>query len=271
MGVGFCAEQVAGDALWEQRSSVCAPRAERAFGPKNTLAAFDHAVGLGCSFLELDVRATSDGVPVVIHDAEVDRVSDGRGPVSGYSAAELADLDAGFRWSEDGRSFPFRGQGIRIPTLREVLDRYPRAWISVDIKATDPGRRSGWRSSSRRSSAERTVVGSFSRYTARRFRRFEPHAHASACPAEVRRTVAAAVSGLKPLVPRRPDFLMVPEYWGRTRVVTEAFVRAAGHRETRVFVWTVNDEQTAARLSSLGVDGLITDFPAQISRPRAAP
>ncbi len=245
---------------------VVAHRGGAGVRPENTVAAFDHAVGLGCSFLELDVRATSDGVPVVIHDAEVDRVSDGRGPVSGYSAAELADLDAGFRWSEDGRSFPFRGQGIRIPTLREVLDRYPRAWISIDIKAADA--RLTYDVAELVTSferADRTVVGSFSCRTARRFRRLEPDAHASACPTEVRRTVAAAVSGVQPLMPRRPDFLMVPEHWGRAHIVTPRFLALAARRGTQVFVWTVNDAETAVRLADAGVDGIVTDFPGRIA------
>ncbi|MFP4565961.1 MAG: glycerophosphodiester phosphodiesterase [Spirochaetaceae bacterium] len=245
---------------------VVAHRGGAGVRPENTVAAFDHAVGLGCSFLELDVRATSDGVPVVIHDAEVNRVSDGDGPVCGYSAAALAELDAAYRWSDDGRSFPFRGRGIRIPTLREVFERYPRAWISIDIKAPDPALTS--RVAELISSfgrAERTVVGSFSCATARRFRRLEPLAHASACPAEVRRMVAAAVFGLKPLVPRRPGFLMVPEYWGRAHIVTPGFIAAARRRGKQVFVWTVNDAETASRLAGAGVHGIVTDYPARIS------
>lgn len=245
---------------------VVAHRGGAGVRPENTLAAFDHAVGLGCSFLELDVRATSDGVPVVIHDAEVGRVSDGHGPVSGYSAEALTELDAGYNWSENGRSFPFRGQGIRIPTLREVFDRHPRAWISVDIKAADPRLTSEVAELiSFFERADRTVVGSFSCRTARRFRRLEPRAHASACPMEVRRAVAAAVSGLKPLVPRRPDFLMVPEYWGRTHVVTPKLLAVAARRGMQVFVWTVNDAETALRLAGAGVHGIVTDFPGQIA------
>ncbi|MFO7780334.1 MAG: glycerophosphodiester phosphodiesterase [Spirochaetia bacterium] len=247
-------------------ATVVAHRGGAGVRPENTVAAFDHAVGLGCWFLELDVRATSDGIPVVIHDANVDRVSDGRGPVSSHSADELADLDAGYRWSEDGRSFPFRGQGIRIPTLREVFDRYPRAWISIDIKAADARLThevAELVTSFER--ADRTVVGSFSCRTARRFRRLAPNALASACPTEVRRTVAAAVSGVKPLVPRRPDFLMVPEHWGHAHIVTPRFLTLAARAAKRVYVWTVNDVETAVRLADAGVDGLVTDFPGRIA------
>ena len=245
---------------------VIAHRGGGGVRPENTVAAFDHAVGLGCWFLELDVRATSDGIPVVIHDAQVDRVSDGQGPVSKYAASELADLDAGYNWSEDGRSFPFRSQGIRIPTLREVFDRYPRAWISIDIKAADPRLTAAVAelvTSFER--ADRTVVGSFSCRTARGFRRLEPNAHASACPMEVRRTVAAAVSGLQPLVPRHPDFFMVPEQWGRVHIVTPRILALAARGAKRVYVWTVNDAETAVRLSDAGVDGLVTDFPGRIA------
>ncbi|NBB91476.1 MAG: glycerophosphodiester phosphodiesterase [Spirochaetes bacterium] len=246
--------------------TVVAHRGGGGVRPENTLAAFDHAVGLGCSFLELDVRATSDGVPVVIHDAAVDRVTDGHGSVSEYPAAALAELDAGYAWSEDGRSFPFRAQGLHIPALSEVFDRYPRAWISVDIKAADAGL-AGLVAELVTSfdRADRTVVGSFSCSTARRFRRLQPHAHASAYPMEVRRMVVAAASGLSPLMPGHPGFLMVPEYWGRVRVVSPAFIRMAERGNKWIFVWTINDTERALRLADAGVHGIITDFPGQVA------
>jgi glycerophosphoryl diester phosphodiesterase len=234
--------------------------------PENTIAAFDHAVGLGCGFLELDVHATRDRVPVVIHDSTVDRVTDGRGPVAALTAAEIAELDAGYRWSEDGRGFPFRGHGLWIPTLQEVFERYPRSWMSIDLKASGAMLTAGVAELiARFEREERTVVGSFSCRTVRRFRRLSPGTHAIACPMEVRRAVAASGFGVGVLMPRTANYLMIPEYWGRLRVVTPKLLAAAHRYGKQVFVWTVNEPETALRLAEAGVHGIVTDYPGRIA------
>jgi glycerophosphoryl diester phosphodiesterase len=77
--------------------------------------------------------------------------------------------------------------------------------------------------------------------------------------------VAAAAVRLAAAVPRRADYLMVPEVWGRVRIITPAFVRAAASRGKKVFVWTVNDPDAALRLAQAGVDGIVTDYPARMA------
>ena len=80
-------------------------------------------VGLaaGADGLELDVHLSADGVAVVCHDATLDRTTDATGPVAARTAAELARVDAGYRFTDDGGDHPFRGQGIGVPSLRDVL------------------------------------------------------------------------------------------------------------------------------------------------------
>ncbi len=82
--------------------------------PENTLPSFQRAVADGADIVEMDVRLSADGYPVVIHDATVDRTTDGTGLVSSLTLAQLSRLDAG-AWF--GASFA----GARIPTLAEVL------------------------------------------------------------------------------------------------------------------------------------------------------
>src|SRR5919204_389354 len=114
---------------------VVAHRGASAGAPENTADAFELAIRHGADALELDVRLSADGVPVVIHDATLDRTTDGQGPVSGRTAAELQRLDAGARFTRDGgRTFPFRGQGSRIPTLADVLRAFPEVPLLVEIK-----------------------------------------------------------------------------------------------------------------------------------------
>src|SRR4030043_256751 len=77
--------------------------------PENTMLSFEGAVGLGCRYMETDVHLTSDGVLVTIHDATVDRTTDGSGLVGALPLAELKRLDAGYRFSPArGRTDPLR-------------------------------------------------------------------------------------------------------------------------------------------------------------------
>lgn len=99
------------------------------FAPENTLAAFDTAIAMGARAVEMDVRMTADGHFIVMHDATVDRTTDGRGFVSKLTLADIVALDAG---SWFGPAFT----GERVPTLREALRHVKgRAAVDIDFKA----------------------------------------------------------------------------------------------------------------------------------------
>lgn len=92
--------------------------------PENTLESFISAHEKGADVIETDVFLTADGVIVCIHDTTVTRTTEATGQVSSYTLAELQRLDAGYRWTNDsGVTFPFRGTGVYVPTLREALER----------------------------------------------------------------------------------------------------------------------------------------------------
>ncbi|MBE3072355.1 MAG: glycerophosphodiester phosphodiesterase, partial [Acidobacteria bacterium] len=109
-------------------------RGGRGLAPENTIAAFDRGLAEGVDGLELDVHLSRDGVPVVIHDADVARTTDAAGPVVALTASELARLDAGYRFAADA-GYPWRGRGAGVPTLGEVLARYPSTPLIVELKA----------------------------------------------------------------------------------------------------------------------------------------
>lgn len=83
------------------------------------------------ALLEMDVRLTSDGVVVLHHDEKVDRTTEGEGPIEEMTLAEVKALDAGYDFTnDDGQTFPYRGKGLRIATLDEVLTALPQArWL----------------------------------------------------------------------------------------------------------------------------------------------
>ncbi len=114
---------------------VIAHRGASGHAPENTLAAFELAVTQGADAFELDVRLTRDGAPVVIHDDTLDRTTDLTGPLRARTLAELRQADAGHGFTPDrGRNTPFRGTGIRIPTLAEVLWSFPTMPVLVEVK-----------------------------------------------------------------------------------------------------------------------------------------
>ena len=102
--------------------------------PENTIAAFDMALDAGFANIELDTHLSADGVPVVIHDDTLDRTTDGSGPVSSLTLAQLKRLDAGGWFGSDDTYV-----GAVLPTLEEVLERYAgRAHLHLELKSRDP-------------------------------------------------------------------------------------------------------------------------------------
>ncbi|MGE3617961.1 MAG: glycerophosphodiester phosphodiesterase family protein, partial [Gemmatimonadales bacterium] len=116
---------------------IIAHRGASGTAPENTIAAFDRARDLGVDGFELDIRLSADGLAVVHHDATLDRTTDGSGPLAHRSLAELERVDAGARFTTDGREFPFRARGVGIPTLRQVLDRYPDTPLLIELKVPE--------------------------------------------------------------------------------------------------------------------------------------
>lgn len=243
-----------------RRPLVFAHRGGRALGPENTLAAFDLGLAAGADGLELDVHLSRDGVPVVHHDAELDRCTDWSGPIAGRTADELATLDAAYRYDDSG-GFPFRGRGLGVPTLAEVLARYPDVPVIVEIKSGTVATAHAVVEVVRAAGAvPRVCVGSFSLGALRAVRAAEPALATSAGRDEGQRALYRTWLGLGVGRVAYRAF-QVPERAGRLRVVTPSIIRSA-HRAGLAFqVWTINQPPDMWRLLDWGVDALISDRP----------
>jgi glycerophosphoryl diester phosphodiesterase len=242
-----------------------AHRGGSGLAPENTLAAFEQGLALGADALELDIQTTREGEIVVIHDQTVDRTTNGAGPVAGYTLDELRRLDAGYRFTPDGgQTFPYRGQGIAIPTLREVIERFPTTCINLDLKESSPEREQRlWALIQDYEAYDRMLVASGEVHQAIiRFRRLSAGRVAtSASETEIRRFFyASKVRATRWLRPPY-DALQVPESYRGIRIVSPAFVQAAHRLGLDVHVWTVDERDAMERLLALGVDGLMTDRP----------
>lgn len=241
---------------------IYAHRGGAALRPENTIAAFDHGLACGAEGLEFDVHLSRDGIVVIHHDDTLDRTTNGRGPVAALTASELAALDAGYRFEDDDDTgFPFRGQGIGVPALRDVLRRYPGAHLIIELKVggeelarrvVDEVRTAG--------AADRVAIGSFYPEAIDAVRRYEPGIATGAAKEETRWALYRSWIGLG--IGKTPyrEF-QVPEWAGYTPIVTRRFVAAAHRAGIPVKVWTVNGAEDMRRLVAIGVDALITDRP----------
>lgn len=229
--------------------------------PEQTLPAFANAAALGADVLELDVHSTADGEIVCLHDDSVDRTTDGTGAVHTMTLAEVRALDAGYRFTTDGgATFPYRGMGITIPTLAEVLAAHPDAWLSIEIKQTSPDivpevlavlDAAG--------AAGRVVLVSFSDAVVADIRARRPEIVTGMGSGEMATFVTLRPSREASYVPPT-TIAQLP-----AAVVDEAIVARAARLGVRLHVWTVNDRSSMQALLALGVHGVMTDDPALLA------
>lgn len=220
-----------------------AHRGAHSAGDENTGEAFERAVGLGYRYIESDVQASRDGVPVVFHDDTLTRTM-------GVDA-RIADLP----WPEIERLRTPGGQGLM--RLDDALSSFPETRFNLDAKSeavvgpmADAIRRCG--------AETRVCVASFDvRRTLRLLALLGPDVCWSPSQRGVTRLWAAGWG-----VPAgRLDFpaVQVPTSFRGIPLVTRRFVDTAHARGIQIHVWTIDDEAEMERLLDLGVDGLMTD------------
>jgi glycerophosphoryl diester phosphodiesterase len=217
---------------------IYAHRGISAMHPENTLRAFRRALAIGVDGIELDVHPTADGIPVVIHDRDVGRTTDGAGYVDQIPLVQLKTFDA--------------GDGERVPTLAEVLALVgDAAHLDIEIKGSDVER--AVLDVLAQHPTVRWAISSFFWDTLRTVRRQDP------------------VAELWPLAERAGDDLTaiadelaapaVSLFTGAYTAQNALTLRSAG---LRVMVWTVNDPQEAQRVKDLGAFALCSDDPQRL-------
>jgi glycerophosphoryl diester phosphodiesterase len=238
-----------------------AHRGGAALAPENTVAAFRRAVDeFATDMIELDVHVTRDGEVVVAHDDTLDRCTDGEGRLAERSFAELLALDAGYRFTADGRTYPYRGVGLRIPRLADVLAEFGGR-LNVELKPTGPGLERPLAEILRRAGAlDRACVGSADDETAERIVAALPdacHFYPKHALVETHRAVHAGE------LPPDPAYriLDMPLYMGESRLLSGRLMEWARAAGRWINVWTVDEAAEMRRLIGEGVGGIMTDRP----------
>ena len=247
---------------WPDRY-VVGHRGAAAYRPENTIPSFAHALELGADALEMDVHLTADEELVVTHDDTLNRVTDGSGLVALHAWKSLQRLDAGYRFTPDGgRTFPWRGQGVRIPALKDVLDRFPAARFVLEIKPASFSTAEALADLlSRRDERHRVLVATFHERVLPIFRQRAPGYATAAGFTESRPLVLRGAIGLPAPATLPFQALTLPRTYRGMPIISPGLVRHARARNLHVQVWVVNQPHTMKQLYRRGVNAVTTNYP----------
>lgn len=256
------------------RPRLFAHRGGAKIAPENTLEAFAAGLAAGADRLEMDVHATRDGHVVVIHDPTIDRTTDGSGAVRAMTLDELRRHDAGARFAGETGDFPFRGRGVRVPTLDEVLAAFPGVPLNVEIKQDEPAIEAAVLATlDRHGARERVLLAAEEGRIMARIRAAAPDVLTSFSAEDVLEFVTAWHGGTLDVYRPPGIALQIPPAFGGIALVTGDSVAHAHALGLEVHVWTIDAPAEMAELLDLGVDALMTDVPplaARLLRQRGA-
>ncbi|MCO4747301.1 MAG: glycerophosphodiester phosphodiesterase [Proteobacteria bacterium] len=229
--------------------------------PEMTMVAFENAIDVGADMLEIDVHMTTDGVLILMHDDSVDRTTDGTGAIKNMSWTELSALDAGYQYTEDGgTTFPFRGQGVTIPRLDDVLDAFSDKTFSIEVKQSDPPLVDELIAMlDDKGVAEQVVVSSFEDGPIAALREERADILTGLTTTEALGLYYLDDSDFDEYIPPTYYFAAPFQFGGLS--LDQETVDKAHHFGLTVHVWTVNDEADMQTVLDFGADGLITDDP----------
>ena len=228
---------------------VTAHRGYSAAAPENTLPAFQLAIDQGCEWAELDVQMTRDGVVMVTHDTSLRRCTGRNENIYDLTYHEVRKLDAG-RW------FGQKYTGAKVPTLEEVLDLCKgKIQLNIEIKpnaATPELEAETIRIIREKGFAQDCTITSQSYETLCKVKELAP---------EIRTGYILALGVGSYYDLPAADFFSV-----QSTFITSGMVQQIHKRSKTISAWTVNREEDASELLSIGVDDLITDKPDMIQQ-----
>ena len=262
LAAGFAGSLLAADSVALPTRGIAAHRGGATTHPENTLPAFAEAVRLGAHMIEFDVAISRDGVLVLMHDATVNRTTNGKGKVNEFTLAELKRLDAG-AWKDA------RFAGARVPTLEEALAMMPRnVWLNVDFKADA-------RFAGKSADAARRVAMMVAASGRLHQVLFAARGGDIAAARAVAPGLLICNMDRKPdpadyvqaAIAQRADFIQLRDCAQDARL--PAWIAALKAAKVRINYFYTNDPAEAARLLAAGVDFVLTDSVAVVMAGQA--
>jgi len=248
-----------------------AHRGGRREWPEHTLFAYEEALASGTDVLELDIHETSDGVIVVMHDAEIDRTTNGSGFIKDMTLDELQTYDAGYWFTTDGDvTYPHRGTGLIVPTLEEVFEAFPDAPYVIELKTGEGTIIEDFVAMARDyDKVEQMNGAAFDDDVLVALREEAPEMGTSFGEQEVLIffVQSSKEGGPDPDYVPPAEFLQVPPTRGEIEVLHDQFVPVAHELGLKVHVWTINDEEEMRfLLETFDLDGIMTDDPPLLAK-----
>lgn len=231
--------------------------------PENTIEAFTAAYREGIRYFELDVHTSRDGVLVVCHDPDLKRTTDSTALIRELTYADIARADAGYRFETAGE-FPFRGKGIRIPGLEDVLGLFNDAFFVIEIKQVEPNL-TGTLNTALSAAAirRRVLIASEHQVALEQMRALAPELPTSFSGREIMGFFAALMSRMEGY--HSPaDAVQIPPSHESMLLATATSVAAAHALGLEMHVWTINEADQMRNLLDLGIDGILTDYPSRL-------
>lgn len=235
--------------------------------PENTMDAFLSAIELEVDVIETDVHLTKDNKIVIWHDDTLDRNTDGKGKIEDYTYQELLNFDAGYTFTSDnGKTFPFRGKGVKIALLEEVLNRCPNQRFNIDLKTPDIKIVDYYLDVIRKAKAENRICSaSFSAQNLKTLRKKAPDLLTSSFTSEVLCSIISHFFRI-PYSKNKRRIMQVPERSSIIRVISPSYVKWMHKYNHVIQVWTINEEEDMRRLLSWNVDSIMSDNPRLLKK-----
>ena len=234
--------------------------------PDQSMLAFDNSVNLGIQILELDIHRTMDSVLVIHHDASIDRLTNQTGMIKEMTWDELQDVDGAYNWTINGENYPYRGKGVQIISLAQLIEKYPDKVYDIEIKQMDPPIETDLCAMLRKYdlATDQVIVASFYDDIINQFHNICPEVAISLSVKKGTKLYILSRVGLERLLPINSVIAQLPLQFpspiGELRL-DKRYINAFSKGDRQVWVWTVDDPSKMEEVLDMGVHGILTDRP----------
>ncbi|WP_223702661.1 glycerophosphodiester phosphodiesterase [Sutcliffiella deserti] len=250
------------------RPLVIAHQGGELLAPSNTMIAFKQAADMGVDVIETDIHITKDGHLVAIHDATVDRTTNGSGAVADLTLTEIQALDAGYHFQDLNGNLSYRGQGAYIPTVEEMFQEFGDMRIEIEIKDSNPPEQYEeiaeklWKLTEKYGMEDKLLVASFDQEIIQMFDNYTNGRVATAGGRqEITQFVIFQKIFMRNLYSPKVDSFQVPLEQSGIDLTNQRLIRDAKRTGLQVHYWTIDDKETMQYLIERGADGIITNRP----------
>lgn len=241
---------------------ILAHRGASGMYPQSTWLAFQKALDQGADVLEMDVHLSKDNVVIVNHDADFTKTTGSDEKVEDLTLNQIKQMDAGYAFTKDGgESYPFRGMGLEVLTLREVMEFFPSIPLNIEMKANKEALADKvWGLIQEFNAENHSAVASQHTKAMNHFRDVsQGQVKTSATIAELTAASVAWSTGFGWAYSPKFDLAQIPY-----AIITKPYLDWFRDKGVRTHIWTVNDADDIKRAFDLGADGVIGDYPDRI-------